>query len=294
MTKHKSILGYEHTMGAETVPNPDSFARHDESNLERQTMLTRIEKLEVRLEPFRVELLNHRIYGEIDRLEALQQFMQQHVFAVWDFMALLKALQRRICCVEVPWLPPVDAQACRFINQIVLAEESDGDNQVGYASHFDIYHRSMKQCGANTEAIDSLIGELRQGVPVRTALELPIIPKAARLFVEHTFSIIESGNLCAIAAAFTYGREDLLPDVFQRIVDKLNAEADGQLADFKYYLARHIGLDGDEHGPMARRLMQSLCGSDESNWKAAEDSAVSSLIARRKFWDGIYDQRLKA
>ena len=120
----------------------------------------------------------------MDRLEALQQFMEHHVFAVWDFMALLKVLQRRICCVEVLWLPPVDAQACRFINEIVLAEESDGDNQVGFASHFDIYHRSMKQCGANTAAIDSLIGELRQGVPLRTALELPIIPHAARLFVE--------------------------------------------------------------------------------------------------------------
>jgi hypothetical protein len=255
--------------------------------------LNRIEKLEERLAPFRDELFNHRIYGEMDRLEALQRFMEQHVFAVWDFMSLLKMLQRRICCVEVPWLPPVDAQACRFINEIVLAEESDGDSQVGFASHFDLYHRSMKQCGANTAAIDSFICELRQGVPVRTALELRIIPTAARLFVEHTFSVIASGNLCAIASAFTYGREDLLPDVFQRIVDKQNVEAGGQLADFKYYLERHIGLDGDEHGPMARRLVQSLCGSDESNWKVAEDTAVNCLIARRKFWDGIYDQGLR-
>jgi len=68
--------------------------------------LNRIEKLEERLEPLRLELLNHRIYGEMDHLEALQQFMEHHVFAVWDFMALLKVLQRRICCVEVPWLPP--------------------------------------------------------------------------------------------------------------------------------------------------------------------------------------------
>lgn len=249
-----------------------------------------IEKLEARLAPFRDELFNHRIYGEIDRLEALQQFMEQHVFAVWDFMSLLKVLQRRICCVEVPWLPPVDPQACRFINEIVLAEESDGDSKVGFASHFDIYHRSMKQCGANTAAIDSFICELSRGVPVRTALALPSIPKAARHFVEHTFSVIDSGNLCAIASAFTYGREDLLPDVFQRIVDKLDVEAGGHLTDFKYYLERHIGLDGDEHGPMATRLVQSLCGSDESNWKLAEDTAVNCLIARRKFWDGIYDQ----
>jgi len=251
--------------------------------------LTAIEKLEKRLAPWKHELINHKIYGGIDRLAALQRFMEQHVFAVWDFMSLIKVLQKRICCVEVPWLPPADAQACRFINAIVLAEESDGDSQIGFASHFDIYHRSMKQCGANTSAIDSFLAELRSGVPVPKALASPSIPKAARLFVEHTFNVIESGNLCAIASAFTYGREDLLPDVFQCIVDKLNIEAGGQLADFKYYLERHIGLDGDEHGPMARTLVQSLCGSNESSWKLAEDTAVDCLIARRNFWDGIYD-----
>jgi len=251
--------------------------------------LTSIEKIEKRLSPFRDELVHHRIYGEMDRLEALQLFMEQHVFAVWDFMSLLKVLQRRICCVEVPWLPPVDAQACRFINEIVLAEESDGNSQVGFASHFEIYHRSMKQCGSNTAAIDSFLGELRRGIPVQTALTSPTVPKAARLFVEHTFTVIDSGNLCAIASAFTFGREDLLPDVFQRIVDKLDAEAGGQLADFKYYLERHIGLDGDEHGPMARSLVQSLCGSDESLWQVAEDAAVNCLIARRMLWDGIYE-----
>jgi len=142
----------------------------------------------------------------------------------------------------------------------VLAEESDGNSQVGFASHFDIYHRSMKQCGSNTDGIDSFLGELRRVVPVRTALTSPTVPKAARLFVEHTSAVMDSGNLCAIASAFTFGREDLLPDVFQPIVDKLDLEAGGQLADFKCYLERHIGLDGDEHGPMARSLVQSLCG----------------------------------
>ena len=252
-------------------------------------MLNSIDKIEKRLAPFKDELVNHRIYGEIDRLEALQLFMEQHIFAVWDFMSLLKMLQRRICCVEVPWLPPVDAQSCRFINEIVLAEESDGNSQVGFASHFQIYHRSMKQCGSNTSNIDAFLCELRRGVPVRTALASPTIPKAARLFVEHTFTVIDSGNLCAIASAFTFGREDLLPDVFQQIVDKLDVEAGGQLADFKYYLERHIGLDGDEHGPMARRLVQSLCGSDESLWQIAEEAAVNCLIARRMLWDGIYE-----
>lgn len=246
-------------------------------------------RIEERLNPFREALLNHRIYSEMDRLDVLRLFMEHHVFAVWDFMSLLKVLQRRLCCVEVPWVVPADPQACRFINEIVLAEESDDDGRGGFASHFELYHRSMKQCGADTTGIDGFLSDLRRGIPVETALASPTVPAAARHFVQQTFKIIDCGNLCAIASAFTYGREDLLPDVFQRIVDRLNVEAGGQLEHFQYYLQRHIGLDGDEHGPMATRLVQSLCGSDESLWKFAEESAVNCLNARHKFWDGIYE-----
>lgn len=263
--------------------------RTTQRTIPRVPTLTAIETLETRLAPFREELLNHPVYGEIDRLEALRKFMEQHIFAVWDFMSLLKALQRHVCSVNVPWLPPSDPQACRFVNEIVLAEESDGDSQVGFASHFDLYLRSMQQCGANTSCIESFILELRKGNTVRHALAAASVPAAARTFVEHTFSVIESGNLCAIASAFTFGREDLLPDVFQRIIDELNVEVGGQLEQFKYYLERHIGLDGDEHGPMARRLVASLCGANEQQWKTAEDTAVNCLIARRKLWDGIYE-----
>jgi hypothetical protein len=259
---------------------PDSGKRND---------LHHRPRIEERLNPLREALLNHRIYGEIDRMDALRLFMEHHVFAVWDFMSLLKVLQRRLCCVEVPWLPSGDPQACRFINEIVLAEESDDDGRGGIASHFELYHRSMKQCGANTAGIDGFLSDLRRGIPVQTALASPTVPVAARHFVQETFKIIDSGNLCAIASAFTFGREDLLPDVFQRIVDELNTQAAGQLEDFKYYLQRHIGLDGDEHGPMATRLVQSLCGSDESLWKVAEETAVNCLIARQKLWDGIYE-----
>ncbi len=256
---------------------------------EMRTKLNNITRIEERLDPIRKVLLTHRVYGEMDRLEALRTFMEYHIFAVWDFMSLLKELQQRLCCVDVPWLPPADPQACRFINEIVLAEESDDDGRSGFASHFELYHRAMKQCGANTMGIDGFLSDLRRGISVRSALASPTVPEAARRFVEQTFEIIETGNLCAIASAFTFGREDLLPDVFQRIVDKLNTEAGGQLSDFRYYLERHIGLDGDEHGPMATRLVQSLCGSGESLWEQAATMALNCLTARLKLWDGIYE-----
>lgn len=112
----------------------------------------------------------------------------------------------------------------------------------------------------------------------------------ARDFVSQTFGFIQGGNICAIASAFTFGREDLLPAVFQRIVDELNVEAGGGLDDFRYYLRRHIGLDGEEHGPMANRLLLSLCGADESRWQVTEQAAVDCLQARHLLWNGICDQ----
>lgn len=250
--------------------------------------MSQLHKIRQRLAPLKDALLVHCIYGEIDRIDALRLFMESHVFAVWDFMSLLKVLQRRICCVEVPWLPSGDPQGCRFINEIVLAEESDGDGRGGFSSHFELYHRSMKQCGANTAGIDGFLSDLRRGIPVLTALASQTVPGAARHFVEQTYKIIETGNLCAVASAFTFGREDLLPGVFQRIVDELNTQAGGRLEDFKYYLERHIGLDGDEHGPMATRLLQSLCGADDALWEKAEQSAVDCLLARQELWNGIY------
>ena len=244
-------------------------------------------RIENRLKPLKRALLNHPIYINIDRIEALRIFMEHHVYAVWDFMSLLKALQRQLCCVQLPWLVPVDSQACRLINEIVLAEESDDDGQGGFASHFELYHRSMSQCSANTAGIDWFLSELSHRKTVIQTLASPEVPEASRDFVQQTFKVIESGNVCAIASAFTFGREDLLPDVFQRIINKLNVDLGGQLKNFQYYLQRHIDLDGDHHGPMAAQLVNSLCGSDESKWKVVEETAVDCLLSRKKLWDGI-------
>jgi hypothetical protein len=257
--------------------------------LREKATVNRVQQIQERLIPLKAALLSHPIYQEIDRLESLHFFMEYHVFAVWDFMSLLKALQRRLCCIEVPWLPSADPLGSRLVNEIVLAEESDDDGRGGFASHFDLYHRAMTRCGADTAGIDGFLGDLRRGMSVSAALESAGVPECARRFVWQTFNVIEGRNLCAIASAFTFGREDLLPAVFQRIVDELNVEAGGGLEDFRYYLDRHIGLDGEEHGPMANRLLLSLCGSDESRWQVAEQVAVDCLEARRGMWNGICD-----
>jgi hypothetical protein len=240
-----------------------------------------------RLAPLTLALVNHPLYEELDSLAALRVFMEHHIFAVWDFMSLLKALQRQLCCVEVPWLPASNPAASRFVNEVVRAEESDDDGQGGFLSHFGLYRRAMIRCGASTTAIDQFLEELRRGRAVAAALAAVALPPCVRRFVGRTFDFIEGGNLCVIASAFTFGREELLPEVFQRIVDELNAETGGDLEDFRYYLHRHIGLDAQEHGPLASNFIQSLCGADEGRWQTVEQAAVLALEARRDLWDGV-------
>lgn len=249
--------------------------------------MSRLDDLQGRLRPLKSALLDHPLYRHVGGLEALRLFMGHHVFAVWDFMSLLKALQRGLCCVAVPWLPPRHPLACRLVNEVVLAEESDEDGRGGFASHFDLYRRAMARCGADTAAIDGFLHGLGQGMAVRDALVASGAPDAARRFVNRTFDLVEEGDLCEVAAAFAFGREDLLPDLFRRVVAALDAETGGGLEDFRYYLDRHIGLDEGQHGPMAGRLVELLCGTEEGRWRAAEQSATRCLEARLELWDGI-------
>lgn len=246
-----------------------------------------IDRIQNQLAELRTKLLEHAVYRRIDNLSALRCFMEHHVFAVWDFMSLLKSLQRRYTCVYIPWTPAANATIARFVNEIVIGEEADDDGQGGFASHFDLYRRAMRQIGADATPIDTLNHAIHCGGSLNDALSDERIAPAARNFVRDTFDVIESSDPIAILSAFTFGREDLLPAVFQRIVDELNAQSSGGLAEFQYYLQRHIGLDGDEHGPMARRLVEIVCGDDESNWNIAEEAAIKSLQSRLTFWDGI-------
>ena len=86
----------------------------------------------------RERLVRHRIYGLVDSAARLRRFMESHVFAVWDFQSLLKAMQQRLTCTSIPWVPTPDAEARRLVNEIVLDEESDALPEGGSASHFEL------------------------------------------------------------------------------------------------------------------------------------------------------------
>jgi hypothetical protein len=253
-----------------------------------------LDRLRATIQPLRHALLTHALYEEMRGPQALRIFMEHHVFAVWDFMSLLKALQQRLCCLSVPWAPAPHAVGCRLVNEIVLAEETDDDAHGGYASHFDLYRRAMTKFTADVAHFDRFLQIIVDGTDVRKALHAADVAPSIRHFVGHTFAVIESGDVSAIASTFTFGREDLLPDVFQRIVDEISEEAGSGLDDFRFYLRRHIELDGGEHGPLAARLVSSLCGDDEAKWRIAEQAAVRALEARLALWDDIRSQISRA
>lgn len=239
------------------------------------------------IEPLRTRLLEHPLYSRFQTLENLRIFMEHHVFAVWDFMSLLKALQRRLTCVNVPWVPQGEPAVRVLINQIVLGEESDCSPDGRSSSHFELYLEAMLEAGAATAPMDEFIRLLCNGVEVEAALEAVRAPECVRDFVAGSFQVIREGKIHAVAAAFTYGREDLIPSMFGELVASLNTQFPGRVETLRYYLDRHIQLDGDEHGELGRQMVASLCGNDPLLWEEAREAAVRVLKQRLALWDGI-------
>lgn len=169
-----------------------------------------IERIRAEIAPARDMVTGHLIYRGLNSGRDLVTFMEHHVFAVWDFMSLLKSLQRSLTCVDVPWLPAGPAASRRLINDIVLVEESDeyGD---GYISHFELYRRGMAEAGADTGPIDAFLALLNAGATVSYALDAGGVPTPSTQFVQTTFDVIASSPVHCRAAAFAFGREDLIP-----------------------------------------------------------------------------------
>ena len=102
----------------------------------------------------RAALLDHPIYTQVVSVADLRLFMEDHVFAVWDFMSLLKRLQQDLTCVKVPWFPADDDRAARLINDIVIGEETDIGPDGAYVSHLGLFLRAMGDIGASTRQFE--------------------------------------------------------------------------------------------------------------------------------------------
>ncbi|WP_316801960.1 DUF3050 domain-containing protein [Pedobacter nototheniae] len=247
-----------------------------------------IVKIQENIEPLRQQIINHKVYSAINELEDLQIFMQHHIFAVWDFMSLLKALQINLTCTTLPWFPVGDAVTRQLINEIVAGEESDVDANGNIKSHFELYLDAMDQCGADTEPINVFLSELKNGHSFNDAFEIAKVPAAARDFVNATFETINNGKTHLQAASFTFGREDLIPGMFFSMVTDLNSTQPEKVSIFKYYLERHIEVDGDHHSHLALQMTEKLCEVNPEFWDEAETVTKQALEMRIKLWDAAY------
>lgn len=239
------------------------------------------------IESLRLRLEAHPIYAAVTNLDDLRVFMQHHVYSVWDFMSLIKYLQNEVAPARWPWTPSGDASVQRFINELVLEEETDISlpGREGHTSHFMLYLEAMREIGADADTPARFVQQVaEQGID--TALASGLAPAPSAAFTRSTFDFLASGKPHAVAAALALGREHVIPSMFRAFLARM-AVTEAQAPSFHYYLNRHVHLDEDFHAPLSLRLLAALCGDDAEKWREAEAAAEAAVNARIHFWDGV-------
>jgi hypothetical protein len=253
-------------------------------NALNQGLAAKMPEIEAKL----ARMHHHPVFAMVSDLTRLRTFMEWHVFAVWDFMSLVKRLQRDFTCESVPWLPPANLRAARLINEIVLSEETDETLDGAHDSHFGLYLAAMREVGASTEQIEKFIALLRAGSSVDATLALVGAPTPVADFVRFTVETACRSETHEVLGSFFFGREYSIPKMFASLLD--NWTVDPALAPtFVYYIKRHITLDGDAHGPAARAIIDEVLRNDIEQRRAFHAASLTSVDRRIRLWDGLAD-----
>lgn len=247
-----------------------------------------IQHINKSIESHKNTLLEHSLYNKVKTIEDLHIFLESHVYAVWDFMSLLKALQERLTCTTTPWFPTNNPETRYLINEIVLAEETDLTLDGKHQSHYEMYLEAMESCGADISRIEHFLREIQSLQNIFVAIKKSDLHPNIKAFLDFTFRVIEEGKPHEIAAAFTFGREDLIPSMFFAILKNFQQQfPETDLSKLIYYFERHIELDADEHGPMAMQMINELCENDAQKWKEVEEVSILALEKRIELWNAI-------
>ena len=236
----------------------------------------------------REKLLKHKLYSNIESIKDLRVFTENHVYAVWDFMSLLKALQIKLTCTKTPWVPNSNSQTAYLINEIVLAEETDINQAGKRKSHYELYLDAMIDIGAEIEFPTKTINKIASSENIFMSIDKLEIHENIKEFLKFTFSVIKEGKPHKIAAIFTFGRENLIPNMFNEILREFEKNVtEGDISKLIYYFERHIELDEDEHGPMALEMVSMLAENDPKKWNEIESISIQALEKRILLWDAI-------
>ena len=243
------------------------------------------------IQDYKNQLVAHSLYQKVKTIQDLHCFLENHVYAVWDFMSLLKALQNKLTCTTTPWLPIGNPEIRYLINEIVIAEETDLSLEGTRQSHFEMYLDAMKQCGASTTQITAFLENVAVTKNIFVSIKQSDLHPNVKAFLDFTFRVIEQGKPHEIAAAFTFGREDLIPNMFTEILKNFQKNfPETDLSKLIYYFERHIELDADEHGPMAMQMVAELCENSEQKWKEVQEISILALQKRIGLWNAIEEQ----
>lgn len=243
-----------------------------------------------RITPLRQQLQAHPVYCALNNVADLRVFMGHHVFSVWDFMSLIKYLQGKLAPATYPWSPGADPVSIRFINELVLEEESDqnapGQDGPEFLSHFELYQKAMTEVGADIAPIAAFV-KTAATHGIDAALAATMAPEPSARFTAQTFSFIAQDKPHVVAAALAYGRENIIPSMFRSFLADIQITVN-DAPIFHYYLNRHIHLDEDFHGPLSERMVDVLCQGDAAKVREAEDAAIAAIKARIAFWDEVH------
>lgn len=253
------------------------------------------EELIEKLEPLNEKLRDHALYSAITKLDHVKEFMQGHMVCVWDFMTLVTKLQEHFTCCTVPWKLKSSALTRRFINEVVLGEESDTDQNDQAISHYELYYKAMKDLGASTDTIDKVTDVVEKYYDNKQKLIAELkkidVPVYLRDQVVFTLDTAINGKIHETAALFTYGRENLIPDMFLGILhhmrDSEMATKDETLDTLIFYLDRHVEVDGEDHGPISRALVSDIAVDNDEKWEEIYQASKKALELRIAVWDGL-------
>jgi hypothetical protein len=145
----------------------------------------------------------------------------------------------------------------------------------------------MEEIGADTTPMKNLLAEIQNGTPWEKAVAKSSIPDEIKSFLNFSLTTATQAPVHVIASVFTYGREDLIPDLFIAIIKEMAKEKGANYSTLVYYFERHIEVDSGEHGPMAQQMIKELCGDNSQLWEQANNAAQQALQKRIMLWNFI-------